>query len=355
MDIYVLNSRYERIKTIDEYESCIWNIKYFNISDFELYISASCDNLKILKRGNYLVRDKDIIGDSMYNVMIIEKVETQTDVENEDKMLITGRDLRALTSLRIIWNQTNLNGKVETELRRLLIENIINPADETRKIDNVELAKTKGFTETMAQQVTGDNLSEYIVSVLTAYGIGWRAYVNNNGSIEIEFYKGVNRSVCQTDNAHVIFSPDNENNLNSTYSVDYSNYKNVALVAGEGEGTARKRTTVYSSEYTGLNRYELYVDARNVSSNNGDISDSEYLELLKQNGIEKLQDNKQVETFEGEIETMNMYIYGRDFDLGDIVTVSNMYEITSNTRIIGVIESNSNEGESIIPTFGSWN
>ena len=59
--------------------------------------------------------------------------------------------------------------------------------------------------------------------------------------------------------------------------------------------------------------------------------------------------------FEGEIETMNMYIYGRDFELGDIVTVSNMYEITSNTRIIGVIESNSNEGECIIPTFGSWN
>ncbi|MBD4334825.1 hypothetical protein GUH15_01775, partial [Xanthomonas citri pv. citri] len=84
---------------------------------------------------------------------------------------------------------------------------------------------------------TGDNLSEYIVSVLTAYGIGWRAYVNNNGNIEIEFYKGVNRSVGQTDNAHVIFSPDNENILNSTYSVDYSNYKNVALVAGEGEGT----------------------------------------------------------------------------------------------------------------------
>lgn len=52
---------------------------------------------------------------------------------------------------------------------------------------------------------------------------------------------------------------------------------------------------------------------------------------------------------------MNMYIYGRDFELGDIVTVSNIYEITSNTRIIGVIESNSNEGESIIPTFGSWN
>lgn len=45
------------------------------------------------------------------------------------------------------------------------------------------------------------------------------------------------------------------------------NYRNVALVAGEGEGLDRKTIPVGAAE--GMERYELYVDARDVSSNEG--------------------------------------------------------------------------------------
>lgn len=352
MDIFVLNSNFERIALMDEYESCIWNIKYFDVGDFELYISASCENIKLLQRGHYLVRDKDIVAGCMYNVMIIEKIETQTDIENGDHLIVTGRELKSIVGRRIIWSQTNINGKVEVAMRKLLTDHIIAPADSARKIDNVILGELMGYPETMKQQVTGDNLLEYMTKVLTTYGIGWKCCLNENRQMVFSFYKGVDRSLSQDDNPHIVFSAENENILNSDHMVDYSAYKNVALIAGEGEGLARKTASIGTA--TGLDRYELYVDQRDASTNEGEITEDEYTEMLKQSGNEALGEHKMVETFEGEIEPHAMYVYGEDYQLGDIVTVTNLYDVTSNPRIIGVIESYSDEGESIIPTFSTW-
>ena len=352
MDIYVLDSTFNRIDIIDEYESCIWNIKYFDVSDFELYISASCENIKLLKHNNYLVRDKDVVAGCMHNVMIIEKIVTQSDVENGDYLIITGRDLRSIAGRRIIWPQTILNEPVEAAMRTLLYYNIINPSIESRKIDNVTFGELEVSTDVINQQVTGDNLQEYITKTLTIYGIGWRCCVNENKEIVFDFYKGVDRSINQSDNPRVVFSPDNENILNCDYSMDYTDYKNVAVVAGEGEGINRRNITL--NVYHGMDRYELFVDARNVSSNDGEISDTDYLTMLSREGTTKLKEHTKVEEFEGEIEPNNMYVYGVDYNLGDIVTITNLYEVTANPRIIGVIESFSNEGESIIPTFSAW-
>lgn len=352
MDIYVLDSKFNRINIIESYESAIWNIKYFEAGDFELYIPASCENIRLLKKGNYLVRDKDVVAGCMYNVMVIEKVETNTDIENGDHLTVTGRDLKCITERRIIWNQTNLNEKVEIAMRRLLSENIIDPDDPKRKIDGVVLGELNNFPETMKQQVTRANLMEYMVKVLTTYGIGWGCCITEERKIRFNFYKGVDRSIDQHEYPHIVFSPDNENILNSDHVTDYTGYKNVALVAGEGEGKARKTASV--GDAAGMERYEVYVDQRDASTNEGEITEDEYLKMLQESGYEALGEAKMVESFEGEIEPSDMFIYGKDYNLGDIVTVSNMYEVTANPRIIGVIESNSDEGESVIPTFSSW-
>jgi len=54
------------------------------------------------------------------------------------------------------------------------------------------------------------------------------------------------------------------------------------------EGSARKRTTFCSSaEPTYLDRYEVYVDERNTAQEE-DVTDAEYLEILKSSGAEHL-------------------------------------------------------------------
>lgn len=353
MDVYVLDSNFDRIALIDNHESAIWNIKYFDVSDFELYIAASIDNAQLLRTGNYLVRDKDIINDYMYNVMIIETIEIQTDDENGDYLIVKGHDLRNITARRIIWEQTIFsNVTVESAFRRLLSENVITPNLIARRIDNVWLGELNNYTEKLTQQVTGDNLRDYIVGLFTTYNMGWSACIAPDKKIIFDSYKGVDRSINQSVYPRIVFSDDNENIVNSDYVGDYTGYKNVALVAGEGEGTARKTTSV--GNYTGFNRYEVYIDANSVSSNNGEVSPSTYINMLAVNGIEELKRCKRVESFDGEIEPYSNYIYGKDFNIGDIVTVKNMYGVTANPRIIGVIESNSSDGETVIPTFSTW-
>lgn len=351
MDIYVLNDKFEKELIIDEFESCIWNIKYTEAGDFELYLAAVPSLLNHLKTNKYLLRDKDVKTDRLENVMIIESIETQTDIEQGDHFIIKGRDLKSLLARRVVIDQTILNGGVEGCVRGMIDQNVINPTDSKRKMPKVMLGMAKGYADTLKKQVTGDNLLEFITEVLNSYGLGLYAYVKN-GNIYFELVKGNDLSDEQSVNPRIVFSHENENILTSDYVMDMSEFKNAAVVAGEGEGIARKKVTVGTAE--GLNRYEVYVDSRNTSSNEGEISDIEYTNMLIEEGVETLAELGAVSTFDGEIETNGMYIYGKDFNLGDIVTVVNRFGIKCNPRIVGTIESFSDEGEKIIPEFSVW-
>lgn len=352
MDVYVLDKSFNVIDVVDNYESCIWNIYYFSVGDFELYLPATTRNISLLQAGRYLVRDKDLIDGNMYNVMIIRKLNITTDIEQGNYLTVTGKCLKSVLQRRIVWTQTILSGKVENCLRLLISENAINPVIAERKITQLTLGELKGFTETMRKQLTGDNLGDAVVDICTTYGMGWRVYVNSSKRMVVEFFKGLDRSDNQSDNARVTFSTDYDTLLSSNYTLDTEEYKNVALVAGEGEGSARKTVSVGTA--SDLERYEIYVDSRDSSTNDGEITQTEYYEQLKEAGVDELETRKYTESFEGEIEPYSNYIYGVDYHLGDIVNVKNEYGVTATPRIIGVIESNSDEGVSVIPTFSDW-
>ena len=140
--------------------------------------------------------------------------------------------------------------------------------------------------------------------------------------------------------------------MTTTYVYDLNNFANVAKVAGEGEGVARRMLSV--GEASGLDRCEIYVDARDINSNNGQVSASDYTTLLKNRGLEKLAERVYTESFEGEVEPNYTYKLGIDYNIGDIVEVINEYGIAASTRILEVIESEDVSGVHIIPTFSNY-
>lgn len=357
MDVYVLNRNFETLDIVDNYKSIIWTTRYFTNGDFELYLPVTDKNISLLKDDQYLVRDKDILstdeGITYKNVMIIEKIQITTSIEEGNYLIVTGRCLKSLLARRIIWKQTTLTGRLEIALRRILIENAIEPAILERKIDNLQLGNIKGFSETLDRQVTYDNILDFTTEVCTAYGIGWDISIVN-GKFIFEVYKGENRSYTQTINPYVVFSHDNDNLLSSNYQFDKTNYKNVALVAGEGEGLDRK--TISIGDASGLDRYETYVDSRNSSTNNGEISDEDYYIALIEEGYETLNsdENSVAENIDGEVEPLANYQLGEDYFLGDIVEVINEYGIETTPRIIEIIESEDDTGSTTIPVFSTW-
>ena len=339
MDLYILNSSFNPIAIIDSYKSLIWTTRYFTCGDFELYIPANNELL------NYLVIDNLIIREDDSSVMIIEKIEITTSVEEGDFFIITGRSLESLLSRRIIWTQTNISTSDPVSgINQLITQNAISPSDSAREIPNLSIDSSFSISGNLNAQFTGDNLMDAVNTICINFGIGFRIIIKDNGFLF---------SCYQGKEVDVTFSPEFDNLINSDYYYDYTEYKNCFLAAGEGEGTARKTLPgwIANQEPSGLNRRELYVDARDVSSNDGEIELVDYLIKLGQRGEEKLNEQAVKQKFESEIEPNMTYRYKDDYNLGDIVTFTNEYGITSKPRIIEIIESWDETGYKVIPTF----
>ena len=378
-EFYLLDNELNKKYIIDTYSSAIWAKRYNDIGDCELVISASIENFRKIKECKYIARNDDDM------VCKIKKVELQTDEENGDQLILTGKDITDILNQRIVIKQTNFNGLVEDYIRALINDSIIKPTNTDRKIRNFALANKKGFSETIREQVTYDNVGEKIQKLCKQYGWGYRVTVNN-GNFIFALYKGNDIS------RYITFSHNYDNISTTDYVKDDSNIKNVALVAGEGEGVARKTITIGNG--TGIDRHELYVDARDISSeidydellinypngkekviNNviyyqvngsnvailtkndtGEITNVQlcnniYMENLKNTGYEKMSEYASITSFAGEIIVGMSYKYKEDYNLGDIVNIVNEYGISINVRISEVIENQDDNGYTMEPTF----
>lgn len=349
MDLTVLNTNLDAVSIADTYESFIWTDRYYKYGDFELYAAMREGILDFIKQDYYLQsRDSE-------HVMIIEKLLISSDVEDGNHITITGRSLESILDRRIIWGQKTLNGNLQNAIKTLLNECIISPSDSNRKISNFifEASTDPTITSlTIEAQYTGDNLYDVIQKICEERNIGFKITLNDNKQFVFKLYAGTDRSYDQTVVPYVVFSPNFENIINSNYMESKASLKNITLVGGEGEGSARKYTTVGSG--SGLNRRELFTDARDISSDVGDgvvLSNAEYTAQLQQRGKEKLAENTDVTSFEGQVETTIMFKYGEDFFNGDVVQIANEYGHETKARILEIVTSENEEGTSVYPTF----
>jgi len=328
----------------------IWTDRYNEYGDFEIYLALTnnSDILKYLKEDYYLW-----LKDSEHS-MIIEDLSIDTDIEDGNHLIVTGRSLESILERRIIWGQKVLTGNLQDAIETLLNESIISPSITDRKIDNFifEPSTDPRITGlTVDAQFTGDNLYVVIKTLCQSHNIGFKIVLNDNNQFVFSLYAGTDRSYNQNINPYVVFSPKFENIINSNYFTSKANLKNVTLVAGEGEGAYRKTTTVGSG--SGLNRRELFTDARDISSNieDGTLTTEQYIEKLKARGIKNLSEHTVKTAFEGEVEATRLFKYGEDFFIGDIVQIANEYGHEGRVYISELIISQSEDRISIYPTF----
>lgn len=355
MILYVWNfdvyeKQFYKTAVIDNTTSIIWVTRFNSAGEFELYIPANNDLLSLFKNENVI-----ITRDDTDRIMIVEKVALNTDDENGDYLTITGRSIESIIGRRIVPNQTNLMGTVENGIRTLLTNNIISPSNSMRRMSFFTLGTLNDWTETFEKQITGKNLLESIADICVTYNYGFKlTFDENHQNLIFDLYKGVDRSFDQSTNTHVVFSPDFENLGNTEYTTDRTTFYNWVYVAGEGEGTARKIGQAASIIEPGLSVYEKWVDARNVSSNNGEISTTEYMQMLRQQANEEIELSKITQTFSGEILDFNAYTYGVDYNLGDKVSIKNEYGITGNATVTEITEVEDETGYRLVPTLSEW-
>lgn len=342
MELYILDSDFEAMGVIDDAASIIWTKRYFQAGEFEIYMMATAKALELLKIGRYVIRKDD------ERVGIIESLNITSNDEEGEYITAAGRFSESLLGRRIVWQQTRLYGGFETELYKLIQQNAITPSLTDRKISILALEEQAGITTHIECQITGDNLLTAIEEKCAIEGIGFRMRLDN-GVFRFGFYQGKDRTKGQIMNPHVIFSDEYDTLEESSYLVETKELVNVALVAGEGEGLERKTATI--GEGSGIDRYEVFVDAKDVSSNKGEISDADYLVALKEKGAERLA--RMTEIFDGAIISEGKYTYKADYDLGDIVTVENSrWGLSIDARIVEIIECEDETGYHVAPSFG---
>lgn len=352
MDIYVLNGLNGIVDVISSYQSMIWTMQYFGQNDFQLVVNASTLNVDILKPGAYLVRDCDITSDGYKNVMVIQNYQLDFDTEKGWMLTLTGKGLKNhILSKRIVWNQTNLTGYAEVGIRQVITENIISPSMSSRTVSNFILDDLNNFTETIDVQLFGENIAEWMEEICNTYSYGWDVYIKN-GKYVFKLYKGTDRTYNQNVVVPVVFSPEFDNLLSSSYKYEMANYKNAALIGGEGEGLDQRTANVGTT--TGLNRYETYIDGGSVSSNGEIITVETYTKMLQEYGQTQLDQTAYTESFSGNIDSDGLFKLNQDYFLGDIVQIENEKGIKATPRIVEIIYAIDESGTSVVPTFSKW-
>lgn len=349
MELLILDKNFDSSETLDIFESLIWTDRYFGYGDFELYMPANEEILQLLPLGYYLyIRESE-------RLMIVEDHEISTDAEEGAHLKITGRSLESILERRIVWNQTVLTGSLQNGVKKLLDENVISPSDGSRKIPNFifKVSEDPRITAlTLDAQYYGENLYDVIVDICKSENLGFKIILDGKNMV-FSLYMGIDRSYAQETNPYVVFSPGFDNLLNSNYIESEKTLKTIALVAGEGEGSNRKVTTVQKEAKTGLDRREVFIEATGVSSyvNGETISDDEYMKQLSQKGTEELAKNKKTISFEGEADISSTYTFGEDYYIGDIVQVLNEFGCQARSRITEFIRSQDDTGLEYYPTF----
>ena len=344
----------------DSFSSLLWDIEYYKCGAFEVYIAASPRNIEIFQTGRIVGRDDD-----KEHFGLIESVELETNSEDGDYLIIKGRFLMCLLERRIIY--PTLNFTSQTSYGTIIQKAVENNAllNGNRLIPGLKLGEIQGacWSQTTKLQVSYENLMEWIYTICEKIGgtanIRLSKIAEEQYEMIFDLFQGADRSILQEENPHIVFSDSYNNLLSFTCFTDTSVKKNFAYVLGKGEGQQRKRTTFYyGDEPEQLNRYEVYVDAKNISDEeqeNGKtkpISDAEYIELLREKGNQNIIPTKTKSESQIAVQS-TQFQYGVDYFVGDFVTVEHhRFGIRQNKiQLVGMIESFDRNGRNLTPTF----
>lgn len=339
------NEGLEALGDVTQYTSVKWPNAFVGYGSFEIWAPINEENSLYFKKGQILWNNSD-------SAVIIECVKSILDEDGTKSFDVKGRTLERYLMDRIIWGTiTYTDIKASTLMYNIVDTQCVNPTNPNRKIPWLVCAEDTEIGPIVeSYQKTGGYVYDAEVSIANDADIGFSIYPDQTlRRMVFEVRGGTDRTIENTDdNDPVVFDTELQDILSSSYYTNNEDLRNVGFVQGEDKGEVRKSVTVGDGTLSGLNRREVYIDARDVQSEVYDeggqsttIPEAEYLQMLTQRGNEKLSEYYTVETFEAQVRQFGdvQYIYGEDFFLGDKVTVvDNELGVQVSARILEVEE-----------------
>lgn len=355
MELYVFDLNLNHLGLIDNYIELKVENHYTKMGQLSLRTDASKNNIELLQKNRILVKKNDLTRGYLINTREYED-------ENSAVLQVIAPSLNSLLNRRIVKGQQVYTDNLERSIKKFVYYNAISTTA-NRIIPNLDVdydykCDLGNGTETAASGVHLDDLS---YELCNKYDCSWDLVIDlTNKKYIYTTWKGTDRSAEQTINPHVIFSKSFDNVIRQHYVESDSNFKTTAIVAGEGEGVARKYVDV-NDNLSGFDRFETFVDARDLQSTYTDENDTEvtlttqqYEDLLVERGKQKLAEFQKITTFESEVDLFSNHVYGTDYFLGDKVSIRNDdLNIIMHTRIISATETYNRSGTTLEINFGT--
>ena len=323
MDIFVYNTNKQKVTIIDYAESIIFTTKLAEIGDFELKIPIINKNdLNNIKLG-YMVKTTQ----AKSKFFIIKEIESVLDNENGNYIYFRGEELKTLLTQRIIVGQKIYNDTITNNC--LELKNYIDtyyPYNQElyfyANLNNDNTAYDFQFDfETFynALKTMCDRINCYFDLVFPPEGY------------EAQFLQL--RIFEPTSTPNIVFAQSFNNVLSFSQKMDNYEFCNAACVVGEGNGTAKRYQTVTTGETDKNIIFYNKVDATEISSNSGVVTQAQYNNFLKNQGEAYINSTAIKKVYDMQINT-KMYKYLDDFKVSDVVKIINPFDNTILNAII---------------------
>lgn len=364
MDIEVFKRKgtsgfdYASAGILDTFSSLTINWRYYTYHEFSLSLFMQDLYISNIEKERQSVIETLLQVDSILNIgdvyFYIDRVRCEDSTSGQ--LIVSGKSLRAKAKKRIVYRVYHQVKRPELIVYDHLNNEVVNPSQSNRKLAYLSLDLPGVLTsETVDYQNSYGVVQDEIDTLCSTYDFGVRETAVNLQSPQnkIELFKGRDLSDV------VEFNVEFDNLLSESFETSNFDEATMAWVFGEGEGTARLNVKL-NDTLSGLERQEIYVDARDIQKATQDgngkditLTDAQYKAALNSRGKTKLGEQVATLNLNGDIDLDNdLFEYGVDYQVGDRVRLtSKLFNLTKTSVLSGVDETYDDEGHHLSPIW----
>lgn len=399
MNLYTLNSFFQKQHAIGQFISLIWTERYSDAGDFTLVIPAVPEFLSLVPLDTWVGLD------DTNEVCLVESISIENGLAT-----VTGRSMVAWLNQRV-WRYTNVQSLTSYTQSGLFISTLIDylvteacqygpiypgyPGDglvhayEAMTNLTISGAPNDPGQDEDAIAVSFGPLFDIIQPLADTYKVGIRMYplgqTDTTLPLYFDSYLGTDRSSNQTANPLVRFSPDTKTLDNTTELYSNLDYKNVCYAyastmpttidiptgATDANGNAVVVTHAFApaigvayADVASKTSYEftrrtMMIDVADFSIDNYTITTTTTVAALQAKvtadlvvaAKTALAQQKKVASVDGQTLSDSQYQYGRDYELGDIVELQGSDGLINRAHVTEYIRNEDNTGETAYPTL----
>jgi hypothetical protein len=368
MQIRALDNNFVVTDIIDAYESAIWTEYYNGVGDFEIKGPLNDQLLGLISDAVY------VFNTVTTTFMVIEKVAISYEKEKGAYLTITGRSGVSILDRRIFLKANTIQSASDQLISQILCDKIsesFSLTDNTshrywgrlQLVDATTTNRAKLTANVPLEFSLGANLLTVVNDLCVANKLGYKfTFDVVTRIVKCVFYEGLDRTT--TGEEQVVFSDLYDNLISSKEQITSASMRNAALVVGNAEDPITKLPRlpqiVEDASKTGIDRRELYlkIDQQDIKYNSAGVecpmTVEEYVAKLVTAGTQTLANPGYglYRDYEGEILETRNFMFGTDFNLGDIVAFRVGLLPLVPARLEGVTFSDdAGNGKTLAPKF----